>query len=96
VEVAFVKTPFVTKTLEPVAFVKLRVVTVEEPALKAPVRERVVPEAFVNVVFWRFVVPEILRLEPVAFVKLRVVTVEEPALKLPVRLNVVPDPFVKL
>ena len=42
----------------PVAFVKFNVVTVEDPALNDPVSESVVPDAFVNVVFWSWERPE--------------------------------------
>src|SRR3989338_7572328 len=61
VVVVFPKTPFVTKMLDPVAFVKFRVVTVVEAADRAPVRVKVVPVAFANVKFWRVVRPETTR-----------------------------------
>jgi hypothetical protein len=85
---------------EPVALMKLRFVTVLDPALKLPERTRVVPVAFVNVVFWSVVTPETARaperfnVVPDAFVKLNVVTVLEPALKAPVNESVVPEAFV--
>src|SRR3989344_280906 len=55
------KTPFVTKMLDPVAFVKFNVVTVVLAAERAPVSVRVVPVAFANVKFWRVVRPETAR-----------------------------------
>ena len=61
VVVVFPKTPFETKMLDPVAFVKFRVVTVVEAADRAPVRVKVVPVAFANVKFWRVVRPETAR-----------------------------------
>src|SRR3989338_7042735 len=61
VVVVFPKTPFVTRMLDPVAFVKFRVVTVVEAADRAPVRVKVVPVAFANVKFWRVVRPETTR-----------------------------------
>src|SRR3989344_2465620 len=61
VVVVFPKTPFVTKMLDPVAFVKFNVVTVVLAAERAPVRVRVVPVAFANVKFWRVVRPETAR-----------------------------------
>jgi hypothetical protein len=76
------------------AFVKTAFVP---PRLEA---KRLVPVAFVKVVFWRTVtpftvrLPKRLRLVPEASVKLKVVTVEDPALKLPVRFSVVPEAFV--
>src|SRR3989344_3525930 len=61
VVVVFPKTPFVTKMVDPVAFVKFNVVTVVLAADRAPVSVRVVPVAFANVKFWRVVRPETAR-----------------------------------
>jgi hypothetical protein len=118
--VRFVKEPFVATmafapmdpayTEVPVVFVKLSVVTVEDPAERLPVRARLVPvppvkERFVMVPFVRFaLVPTMFvpikvpakREVPVAFVKLSVVTVLDPAERLPVRARVEPVAFVKL
>jgi hypothetical protein len=91
-----VKEAFVVKRLEPEALVKLKVVTVEDPAEKLLVTVRFVVVAFVMVVFWRFVVPEMLMFDPEAFVKFNVVTVVDAAERLPVRTRVVPVAFVKL
>ena len=55
VAMRFVNWPVVAKRLIPVAFVKFRVVTVDDPAEKFPVRFKVVPDPFVNVKFWRVV-----------------------------------------
>jgi hypothetical protein len=116
--VRFVKEPFVATmafapmdpayTEVPVVFVKLSVVTVEDPAERLPVRARLVPvppvkERFVMVPFVRFaLVPTMFvpikvpakREVPVAFVKLSVVTVEDPAERLPVRARVEPVALV--
>jgi hypothetical protein len=85
---------------EPEAFVKFNVVTVLDPALKFPVRTRVVPEAPVKVAVWRLVLPDTARtperlsVVPEEFVKLRDVTVDDPAEKFPVKDSVVPEASV--
>src|SRR3989338_7740992 len=111
VPVAFAQTRGpVTFSADPVAFVKFRVVTVEEPAEKFPVSARVVPVAFVQttlveirlvrpravpVAFVQTRGPVTFRADPVAFVKFRVVTVEEPAEKFPVSARGVPVAVVQ-
>src|SRR3989344_4642770 len=71
---------------DPVAFVKFKVVRVEEPALKAPVSARVVPVPFVNVVPSSVVRPVTVRFVevvfvPVAFVQVMFVGLKEVTLK---------------
>lgn len=62
----FVKTPSTAKRRLPVAYEKLSVPTVEEPAEKLPVSVRFEPVADVNVAVWRPVVPVTVRFEMVA------------------------------
>jgi hypothetical protein len=64
VVVTFVNTPFVTKRSPPVAYEKFKVVTVDDPAENSFVITRVVPEAFVKVVFARVVVPVMFKVTP--------------------------------
>jgi hypothetical protein len=86
----FVLWSVVAKRLVPEAFVKLSVVTVDEPALKFPVRASVVPVASVQVrdVVPRFVmVPFVTKrfvdvvFVPVAFVQVMFDVSRDPALK---------------
>jgi hypothetical protein len=75
---------------EPVAVLKFSVVTVDDPALKAPVRLRFDPEAELNDTRFKVLRPVMFSFEPVAALKFSVVTVDDPALNAPVRFRFEP------
>jgi len=92
---------------EPVVLLKFKLVTVDEPAEKSPVSNRLEPVALVQIMRFTVVSCEMFRLvpvpapkvngpvrfkaEPVALLKFKVVTVLEPALKAPVRFKLEPE-----